>query len=44
MFTILIVEDNLALCKELTILLEKSGYQVQSIKNFADVYTEMIIA
>ena len=42
MYKILIVEDDLALCEELTILLEKSGYNVQSIKDFTDVYTEMM--
>ena len=42
MYKILIVEDDPALCEELAILLEKSGYNVQSVRDFTDVYTEMM--
>lgn len=41
---IMIVEDDKALCEELSLLLEKSGYSVQSVKDFSDVYSQMISA
>ena len=38
---ILIVEDDKTLCDELTILLKNAGYDVVSIDDFTDVYTQM---
>ncbi len=38
---VLIIEDDRTLCGELTILLERSGYTVQSINDFTDVITQM---
>ena len=38
---ILIIEDDQSLCEELCILLEKSGYSTQSVKDFTDVYEKM---
>ena len=39
---ILIIEDDSTLCEELTILLERSGYLTDSIKDFEDVLSRMI--
>ena len=41
MTKILIVEDDQALCDELSILLKRSGYAVESIKNFQDTLKQM---
>lgn len=41
---ILIVEDDPYLCEELSVLLEKSGYAVQSVHDFTDVHAQMLSA
>jgi len=41
---IMIIEDDKALREELSVLLEKSRYSVQSVKDFKDVYTQMLLA
>ncbi|MBR1693179.1 MAG: response regulator transcription factor [Lachnospiraceae bacterium] len=41
MTKILIVEDDQALCDELSILLKRSGYAVKRIKNFQDTLKQM---
>ena len=38
---ILIVEDDRTLCVELSNLLEKSGYEVEIIRDFTDAYAQM---
>lgn len=44
MNSILIIEDDPFLCEELSVLLEKSGHSVQSVKDFTNVYAQMISA
>ena len=44
MKNIFIIEDDLSLCEELAVLLEKAGYSVQSVNGFTDVYGQMIAA
>ena len=38
---ILIVEDDMTLCEELSILLKNAGYEVLSIKVFKDLLSQM---
>lgn len=41
---ILIIEDDPYLCEELSVLLGKSGYSVQSVNDFTDVHAQMLSA
>ena len=44
MTRILLIEDDLLLCEEVSVLLEKAGYSVQSVRDFTDVYGQMLTA